>query len=234
MTDQLPAVPPGPADTTHPRRALARLAPSSAYREAADFAAGGVPTDADEFGDAYDYVDHAARLLAMAQDVVARAVVYARERDGRWDDIAEALNLTVEQARDQYTATIDQWEDALNRCWERSGRFLASRMPDGITEPDQTAADLDQWCLRHLEDNHGARHNARHDGIEHRMVSANLPQHTSPTEMNSLTRTAAYLIQRGAEATELERDAYDNRKKALMTRLARLHGRFVDEGIADV
>jgi hypothetical protein len=70
-------------------------------------------------------------------------------------------------------------------------------MPDGITEPDETAADLDQWCLRHLEKNHGARHNARHDGIEDRRVSVNLPEHTPVTEMNSLTRTAAYFIQRG-------------------------------------
>ena len=216
MTVQLP---PGPADTTHPRRALARLALSSVYREAADFAAGGVPTVSDEFGDAYDYVDHAARLLSMAQDVVARAVVYARERGGWWDDIAEALNLTAEQARDQYTATIDQWEDALNRPWERSGRFLSSRMPDGTTEPDQTAADLDQWCLRHLEDNHGAWRNTRHDGIEDRMVSANLPDHTPVTEMNSLTRTAVYLIQRGTDATDTERDAYEARKKALMAKL---------------
>ena len=75
MTTQLPPIPPGPADTTHPRRALARLALSSAYRDAADFAAGGVPTVSDEYGDAYNYVDHAARLLSTAQDVVARAVV---------------------------------------------------------------------------------------------------------------------------------------------------------------
>jgi hypothetical protein len=141
MTTQLPPIPPGPADTSHPRHALARLALSSAYREAADFAAGGVPTVSDEYGDAYDYVDHAARLVSMAQDVVARAVVYARERGGRWDDIAEALNLTAEQARDQYTATIAQWGDALNRTWEGSGRFLSSWMPDGTTQPDQTAAD---------------------------------------------------------------------------------------------
>ncbi|TDV41694.1 hypothetical protein [Actinophytocola oryzae] len=219
MTDQIPPVPPGPADTTHPRRALARLALSSAYRETADFAAGGVPTVSDEYGDAYDDVDHAARLLSMAQDVLSRAVVNARERGGRWDDIAEALNLTAEQARDQYTATIDQWEDALNRPWERSGRLLASRMPDGTTEPDETAADLDQWCLRHLEENHGARHNPRHDGIEDRMVSANLPRHTPLTELNCLTRTAAYLMRRGAEATEAEREAYENRKKAMMTKL---------------
>jgi hypothetical protein len=220
MTAQLPAVPPGPADVTHPRRALARLALSSAYREAGDFAAGGVPTVSDEYGDAYDYVDHAARLVSMAQDVLMRAVVYARERGGRWDDIAEALNLTADQAHDTYTAAIDQWEDALNRPWERSGRFLSSRMPDGTTEPDQTAADLDQWCLRHLEENDGARHNARHAGVEDRMVSANLPEHTPLTEMNSLTRTAAYLSRRGAEATEAERSAYEARKKTLMAKLS--------------
>jgi hypothetical protein len=219
MTAQLPAVPPGPADTTYSRRALARLALSSAYREAADFAAGGVPTVSDEYGDGYDYVDHAARLVSMAQEVLVRAVVYARERGGRWDDIAEALNLTAEQARDHYSAAVDQWEDALNRPWERSGRFLASRMPDGTTEPDETAAGLDQWCLRHLEENHGARHNARHSGLEDRMVSANLPVHTLVTEMTSLTRTATYLIQRGSDATDAERDAYETRKMALMTKL---------------
>lgn len=222
MTAQLPAIPPGPADTTHPRRALARLALSAAYREAADFAAGGVPTVSDEYGDAYDYVDHARRLVSTAQDVLVRAVVYARERGGRWADIAEALNLTTEQARDHYLAAIEQWEDALDRPWERFGRFLASRMPDGTTEPDETVADLDQWCLRHLEENHGARHNARHDGIEDRMVSANLPEHTPVTEMNSLARTAAYLSRRGSRATEAEREAYETRKKTLMAKLSQV------------
>jgi hypothetical protein len=219
MTSQLPPIPPGLADTTHPRRALARLALSYAYYEVADFAAGGVPTVSDEFGDSYDYVDHAARLVAMAQDVLGRAVVYARERGGRWGDIAEALDTTAEQARDRYTVVVDQWEDALDRPWERSGRFLASRMPGGTTEPDQTAADLDRWCSQHLEENSGTRHNARHDGIEDRMVSANLPQHTPVTEITSLTRAAAYLAQCGNQATESERKAYEARKKALMTKL---------------
>jgi hypothetical protein len=51
-------------------------------------------------------------------------------------------------------------------------------VPDGTTEPDETIADLDRWCLRHLDEHSGARHNARHDGIEDRMVSASLPKHT--------------------------------------------------------
>jgi hypothetical protein len=53
------------------------------------------------------------------------------------------------------------------------------------------------------------------------MVSANLPQHTPLTEMNSLTRTAGYLVRRGTEATEAERNAYQTRKKALLTKLSR-------------
>jgi hypothetical protein len=39
--------------------------------------------------------------------------------------------------------------------------------------------------------------------------------------MNSLTRTAAHLFQRGAEATDAERDAYEFRKKVLMTKLVK-------------
>src|SRR5262245_33744177 len=125
MTTELPLGPPGPADITHPRRALARLALSAAYREAADFVAGGVPTVSDEYGHPDEFVDHAARLVAIAQDVLARAVVYARERGGNWTSIAKALDTTPEMARDQHTATIDLWETALDQPWERSGRFLA-------------------------------------------------------------------------------------------------------------
>lgn len=219
MTAPLPPIPPGPADTTHPRRALARLALSAAYRETADFAAGGVPTVSDSYGDAWDYVDHAARLLAMAQEVLARAVVYARERGGTWSTIAEALDTTTEQVRERYAPTLDRWDEALDRPWERSGRFLASRMPDGTTDPDATIADLDQWCLRHLDEHSGARHNARADGIEDRMVSAILPAHTPLTEMTSLTRTATYLARRGAEATPAERDAYQQRKARVLAAL---------------
>lgn len=133
--------------------------------------------------------------------------------------IAEALDTSAEQARDRYTARVDRWESALDQPWERSGRFLSSRMPDGTTEPDQSIADLDRWCLRHLDEHSGARHNARHDGIEERMVSANLPKHTPLTEMTSFTRTAAYLIRRGSDATEAERDAYQARKTALLAKL---------------
>jgi hypothetical protein len=77
-----------------------------------------------------------------------------------------------------------------------------------------------QWCARHLNSNDGARHNARHDGIEDRMVSANLPGHTPVTEIASLTRTATYLTQGGSETTPTERNSYETRKKRLLSRLS--------------
>lgn len=92
-------------------------------------------------------------------------------------------------------------------------------MPDGTTDPEASAAELDQWCLRHLDERSGTRHNARQEGIEDRMVSANLPKHLPLTEMNSLTRTAAYLAQHGSHATEAERYAYQQRKARLLATL---------------
>jgi hypothetical protein len=111
---------------------LARLALSAVYREAADFTAGAYRPSAMSTATPWDYVDHTARAVAMAQDVLARAVVYARERGGSWTTIAEALAISAEQAPRAVPATVDRWEDALDRPWERSGRFLASRMPDGM------------------------------------------------------------------------------------------------------
>jgi hypothetical protein len=77
MTALLLAVPPGPADITHPRRALARLALSSAYREAA----GGVPTV--NTSTAMPTTSSTTPPVWFhAQDVLMRAVVYSREKGG--------------------------------------------------------------------------------------------------------------------------------------------------------
>lgn len=216
MDSTTPALPVGPADITHPRRALARLALSAAAQEVADFAAGIVPTVSDNYGSVYADIENAARLLSAAQEVMARAIVHARERGGDWQEIGEALDVTAEQAKDQYSETVEQWEDALDRPWERSGQFLYSRLPSGLSDPDETAAYLDRWCARHLDETSGTRHNAEHEGTADRMVSANLPKHTPVTESNSVLRTATYLFKRGAAATDAEREAFEVRKQAVL------------------
>lgn len=217
--NQLPPIPPGPADIIHPRPALARLALSSAAADLSESAAGLVPTVSDGYAKPYEFVEHAARLVAAAQEVLARAVVYARDAGGSWADIAEAISgspASANEAQEQFADAIRYWEDALNRPLERSGRYLASRLPDGATDPDRCAEYLDRWCVRHLEPSDGARYNARHGGIEDRMVSAKLPKHTRLTELNSLLRTARYLTELGDRATDAEWQAYQARKTTIL------------------
>jgi hypothetical protein len=213
----IPDIPVGPADVTHPRRALARLALSAAAQEVADFAAGMVPTVSDDYGNAYEDVEAAARLVAAAQEVLTRAVVHARERYGSWSEIAEALggpDAPETVATDRYAEAVERWEDALDQPWERSGPFLSSRLPGGLSDPDETASYLDRWCAKHIED--GTRRLADDKGITDRMVSANLPKHTPVTESNSVLRTATYLFKRGAAATDAEREAFEVRKQAVL------------------
>lgn len=211
----LPEIPPGPADVTYPRRALSRLAMSSAAAEAAELAAGHVPTDAD--GDAYQVVEYAARLASCAEYVLARAVVHARELGGSWTDIAEALGVPEDAAQWRYGDEVQRWEDELDRPWEHSGAFLSSRLPEGCADPAQTAGYLDRWCARYIPETAAARSLARDAGTEDRMVSANLPKHTTLTEMTSVARRARYLLDHHITAGP-EYEAHQARKADVFAR----------------
>ena len=220
MSDHsVPAIPPGPADITYSRLALARLALSSVVADLSESAAGLVPTVSDGYAQPCEFVEHAARLVAAAHEVLRRAVVYARDAGGSWADLAEAIDgsaASANEVQERFAGAIRSWEDALNQPLERSGRYLASRLPDGAADPDRCADYLDQWCVRNLEPSDGARYNARHSGIEDRMVSAKLPKHTRLTELNSLLRTACYLNELGDRATDAEWQAYHARKAAIL------------------
>jgi len=217
-TPNLPEIPPGPADVTFPRRALSRLALSSAAAEASELAAGAVPTVSDAYGSAYETVEFAARILSSAREMLTRAVVHARELGGSWADIAEALSVTPAEAEELYTEAVQHWERALDEPVVRSGRYLSDQLPDGANNPAWYAEHLDQWCTGRFGPGDGVVSNARHAGIEDRMVSANLPKHTDLTEMNSVLRYSLYLINRGEPITAAERDAHDARKAAVWAR----------------
>jgi hypothetical protein len=61
----------------------------------------------------------------MAQYILACAVVLARRRGGRWDDIAGTLNVTAEQTREQHAAAIEKWKRA--RATAARSRRVCSR-----------------------------------------------------------------------------------------------------------
>lgn len=160
---------------TYPRRALSRLALSQAYAEVADLATAGVPTVCDRYGSAHDVVGFAAQLVAAAQEALDRAVVHARQSGGSWAEIADALSLTEDQARERYTPVVDHWRDALTQPEQYGGEVVVSRLPAGAREPDRTAHHLDRWCADHLPPTSAARQAAHREGITDQMVSAQLP-----------------------------------------------------------
>lgn len=210
-------IPAGPADTKYPRRALSRLAVSSTGADLAEQAANHVDTVADSWGDAYEFVEYAARTLATAQELVTNAVVHARELGGSWKDIGEALSITAAQAEERYREAITRWEEALDEPWGEAHGRVYSRMPDGASEPDFTAGYLDRWCLTHLAPADAARSSARRDGTEEHMVSAGLPKHSTLTEMTSVCRTATHLIKRDVHSGP-EWEAYQTRKADVYAR----------------
>lgn len=134
---------PGPADVTWPRRALARLALGHAAAELAEHSTGMVLTVSDLWGRPNEYVAQAAQLVAAAREVLDRAVIYARERGASWADIGESLDVSRQAAHERYAPALAKWESGLDKPWARHGRFLSSRLPDGASEQDRSAARLD-------------------------------------------------------------------------------------------
>lgn len=231
MNPQQPPKPVEPADLEHPRAALARLAMAMAAQELADLAGVLVPTVFDESGSAmFEYVQIAARLNRMAQEVLARTVMWVRERRMEWSLISEALDAEDEdgeKTRDAYAPVLDAWEEVLNDPWElghgidpdtgKAALRWYSRLPSGCCQPAETAAHLDEWCTEHLGES--TRRLADDDGIARQMVSARLPKHTTFTELNREMRIAAWLFGKRVPFDGPEYVAHRERRAAVHARI---------------
>jgi hypothetical protein len=152
---QLASIDFDPAPQSRDRSALSRLAVCSTGADLAEQAAGHVGTTADPWGDAYEFVEFAARTVATAQELLTRAVVHARELGGSWADIGEALSITAAEAEDRYREAIARWEEALDAPWVEAHGVVYSRMPDA--DPNFTIEYLDRWYLTHLAPTDAAR-----------------------------------------------------------------------------
>jgi len=233
VTDEqeMPPMPVGPADVAYSRTALARLALSAAAQELADLLTNGlVPTVSDNYGRPYDTAEVVHRVVRLAEQVRDRGVVYARERGGSWQDIAEGFGAEDEQKeiQERYEPVVAEWDDVLTVPWE-PGHGISkdgagalvwfSRLPNGAADPDFTAGYLDMWCARHVD--RAVRDNAEHDGISDRMVSANLPAHTDITQLNRELRVSARLYQDRVPQTDPQFVAHRERKAAIAAAMER-------------
>ncbi|WP_017972452.1 hypothetical protein [Actinopolyspora halophila] len=201
--------PVGPADDEYPRRALSRLGLSAAARTAADRASSLVPTTAD---DPSEMVELAHHLVEEARGVLTRAVVHARENGVSWTEIGDRHGeISKQSAQERYKDVLAEWEDALDRPWTHSGRFLNCRLPEGLSDPSFTANTLDQWCTRHAPDS--TQRLAERDGVADRMVAANLPAHTGTTRINLVLRRNKHLYAREAAGDDVAAEWADHRQR---------------------
>jgi hypothetical protein len=192
------------------------LALSSAARELAERAAGEVPTVSDRWGEPHEYVEQAATLVSLAQDLLRHAVVYARERGGSWTDVGDGLGISKQTAHERFAPAYQSWESALDEPWVQSGSLRSSRLPEGADRPDEAAASLDRWCARNTALLGSVADRAQQTGHAERMVSAELPRHTGLTEAASVIRQAKHLGARSEPPSQAELDAFAARKHAVL------------------
>lgn len=130
-----------------------RLELASEAAGLADLSRGLVRTDSD--GRPGSATEHAARMLARAQEALALAVAYDRRVGASWGVIGESLGEVSEQAaHERFAPEAARYEEDLLRGWLLAGvprRPFSD--PDGLTgNPVQTAEMLDEWMARRTDD----------------------------------------------------------------------------------
>jgi hypothetical protein len=179
---------------------LLRLGHATACRELSDRARGCVSTD--EHEDGAELVERAAQLAAIANDVLELAVATAREHGTPWEDIGEVLpgpdgrGVSRQAATKRFGARVEQLRiDTLlpKRAAPMTGQLGWTAGPDGVDRPDETAARLDAWALRHREKT-GPSLRGRSD---HELVSAALHARYRPAldSIGPITLLAQLLLE---------------------------------------
>ncbi|MEU8901770.1 hypothetical protein AB0C65_38310 [Nocardia sp. NPDC048505] len=122
-------------------KALARLTLSQQLAELADRASDMVPTTGDAGAQPGEIVAAARRLVDLAEDVLARAVIYERTRHTSWEVLGESLGeITRQSAHGRFRDDVSEWEQALHE---------PLRLPEAAYRPTEVRQRLDRWAHEH-------------------------------------------------------------------------------------
>jgi hypothetical protein len=166
---------------SYSRTALARIALSWELMELANQAAAKVPTTHDMWLRPGEAVSDALMLVSDAQEVLARAVVFERERGTSWEEIGARLDgITRQSAHARYKERIEDWQLGLVEpiAPGEHGRTGWQRLPEPAFRPTQALADLDKWAAERGEGEHA--------------VSGHLPHLTTAAELVNLLDAIAH------------------------------------------
>lgn len=139
------------------RTALSRLAFSDELRELADRAASGVPTKNDSGSVPGEQVGDAFALVQQAQEVLAHAVIYERQKGTSWEAIAEHLDIKKQSAHERYKDRIEEWKLALVEPFYPSrpdAKLRSLRLHQAAYAPTTAGQRLDEWARERGQGEH--------------------------------------------------------------------------------
>jgi hypothetical protein len=218
--EPLPPLPPRPANP-YSRTGLARLVVSDLARDIADRATGLALTMHDEWSRSCDKLESALQLRTAVDELVAAAVVYARERGASWSDVADVLEVKKQTAHERWAGVEQEWHDGLMDPLrtQPKGRLRYLAVPNAAYDPQRYATSLDGWALQHVSDAQLREWREQGKDAEH-PVSAQLPLRTAVNEVTDLLAHIRWLTGRREPMTDAERHELAVRKAAVFERIA--------------
>lgn len=150
-----------------------------------------------------------AQLVAAANEVLDRAVVFERENGGAWSTSPARARTSGSGRSSPHGIPGSPSPGA------RTGRSATPASPKAPSTPTSRPAHLDQWATTHITAATSAiRWTAEQNGTAERMVSDGLARHSASSEAASIARQARYLAEHGA--TDEQREQYEARKAAVL------------------
>ncbi|TQE19272.1 hypothetical protein Sipo8835_39540 [Streptomyces ipomoeae] len=132
--------------------ALARLALSYEAMEASELAKDVVATRYDAVTGLGGRASEAAGLVEAAARVLARAVVYERERGASWEQIAHYLEIDPAEAEARFAPELARWKEAFEVPYrlDDTGRKRVPQLPTAAYDPLFAIRQLDTWAGLHV------------------------------------------------------------------------------------
>ncbi|MGW8543678.1 hypothetical protein ACWGM4_24625 [Streptomyces albidoflavus] len=166
-------------------------------------------------------VSDALDLVAQAQEVLVRAVVYERQKHTSWETVGERLEVTRQSAHAKYKQAVAEWDLALQEPFcpaPEGGAFAprAQRLPEAAYAPTRTGRDLDAWARIHVPEEQDTDH----------PVTGHLPTLTLAEEMVQVLDALKHLYHDMYTPPDpAARARLTERKAALLDRIAVEEGR---------
>ncbi|WP_261569252.1 hypothetical protein [Frankia gtarii] len=115
--------------------------------------------------------DQIHRMVSVAVETLAAAVVYERAHGTSWDTLGDALGTTGQAAQERFRADVARFEAGLDVPYTLGGvgQIIRGNLPRAALAPRTTAERLDRWLVSRNKPAH--RDGQQADSLSARPVS---------------------------------------------------------------